>query len=113
MQGEVIRIVDGNTLHILKEKRDIKIRLYGIDAPEKRQAFGTKSHQALGKMVFRKQVTVMIHAKDRYGRNVGEIFLPDGTNLEMVRKGMAWWYQKYAPDHLDLKQVQEEARAAR
>ena len=68
-----------------------KIRLLGIDAPEKKQAFGSKSKESLSALVFNKQVTVEYHKKDKYGRTVGKITV-DGVdaNLEKVKAGMAW-----------------------
>jgi micrococcal nuclease len=88
------------------------IRLYGIDAPEKKQDYGTKAKQFLSDLVFNKTVTVNVKDKDRYGRTIGEEYLQDGTNAnhEMVRAGLSWWYEQYAKNDENLKRLQNEAR---
>src|SRR5437867_1132760 len=97
--GKVVGISDGDTISVLREGKAVKVRLYGIDAPEKAQAFGTKAQQFTGERAFQHTVTVVIHATDRYGRLVGDVLFPDGRTLnhELVRAGLAWWYRQYAP----------------
>ena len=97
LQGRVVGIADGDTVTVLDAtNKQWKIRLKGIDAPEKKQAFGNKSKQHLSDLVFNKQVTVEYSKKDKYGRTLGKIIV-DGfdANLEQVRAGMAWHYKKY------------------
>src|SRR5215813_13322778 len=76
----------------------VKVRLYGIDTPEKAQAFGTQARQFTSDAAFQQTVTVVVQTTDRYGRLVGEVLLPDGRSLnqELVKAGMAWWYRPYA-----------------
>jgi endonuclease YncB( thermonuclease family) len=113
--GMVVGISDGDTLKVLREGKAVKVRLYGVDAPEKAQAFGTKAQQLTATLAFQKQVTVHIHTTDQYGRLVGEVLLPDGRSLnqELVQAGMAWWYRSYAPNDTMLAQLEAEARAAK
>lgn len=113
--GKVVGISDGDTVSVLREGKATKVRLYGVDAPEKAQAFGTQARKFTGDLVFQQMVTVIIRDTDRYGRLVGEVILPDGRNLnqELVRAGMAWWYQQYAPKATTLAQLEAEARAAK
>src|SRR6266852_7867803 len=113
--GKVVGISDGDTISVLREGKAVKVRLYGVDAPEQAQAFGTKARQLTGDLAFQREVTVVIHATDRYGRLVGEVLLPDGRNLshELVRAGLAWWYRQYAPKDIALAQLEAEAKAAR
>ena len=75
-----------------------KIRLWGIDCPESKQPFGTRAKQFTGDLAFGKTVAVRVRDVDRYHRTVAEVILPDGRNLnqELVRAGLAWWYQQYA-----------------
>lgn len=115
LTGTVVGIADGDTLTVLSGGTAMKVRLYGIDAPEKAQAYGTKAKQLTSRLAFRRTVTVTVHSLDRYGRRVGEVMLPDGRNLgqELVRRGVAWWYQAYAPDNTTLAQLEAEARAAK
>jgi endonuclease YncB( thermonuclease family) len=113
--GKVVGISDGDTLSVLRDGKDVKVRLYGVDTPEKAQAFGTQARKFTGDLVFQQVVAVQIRATDRYGRFVGEVLLPDGRSLNqvLVQAGMAWWYQRYAPNEPILAQLEAEARAAR
>ena len=91
-----------------------RIRLHGIDCPEKRQAFGNRAKQFTSNLVFAKTVTVQALDRDRYGRTVGVVLLPDGRSLnhELVRAGLAWMYRRYTNDQ-SLSDLEEEARVAR
>ena len=100
LTGRVVGVHDGDTITVLDAaKTQHKIRLSGIDAPELKQAFGTRSKIALSEMVYGKQVKVDWDKLDRYGRTIGVIFV-DGrdANLAQVRAGMAWWYRQYAKE---------------
>lgn len=112
LTGKVVHIADGDTLTVLdNEKVQHKIRLHGIDAPEKAQAFGTKAKEALAEKVHEKTVRIVWKEKDQYGRIVGDIHLGDrNINLEMVREGWAWWYRTYAPKSKALEVAEAEAR---
>lgn len=114
-QAEVISVIDGDTLEVLHDGKPLKIRLYGIDSPEKGQSFGTKAKSQLSSLVFSKIVTVEKKDVDRYGRTVADLALTDGTNInrEMVKSGYAWWFEKYAPGDQNLKTLEAEARAAK
>lgn len=113
--GKVVGISDGDTISVLRQGKAVKVRLHGVDTPEQAQAFGTKARQLTGELAFQREVTVVIHATDRYGRLVGEVLLPGGRNLshELVRAGLAWWYRQYAPKDTALAQLEAEARAAK
>ena len=91
--GKVVGISDGDTISVLREGRAVKVRLYGVDAPEKAQAFGTQARTFTSDAAFQQTVTVEVHTTDRYGRLVGGVLFPDGRSLnqELVRAGMAWW----------------------
>ena len=90
--GRVVGVTDGDTITVLHNGRGEKIRLYGIDCPEKRQAFGSKAKQFTSQLAFGKDVTIVGHGKDKYGRTLGDVILPDGKNLneELVYNGFAW-----------------------
>src|SRR2546428_10899040 len=113
--GKVVGIADGDTISVLREGKPVKVRLYGVDAPEKAQAFGTQARKFTGDLVFQQTVTVAIRDTDRYGRLVGEVLLPNGRSLghELVRAGLAWWYRHYAPHDTTLAQLEAEARTAK
>tara|TARA_R110001583_G_scaffold165276_2_gene317804 strand:+ start:9541 stop:10062 length:522 start_codon:yes stop_codon:yes gene_type:complete len=95
--GLVVSIADGDTATILDaSKRQHKVRLAGIDAPEKSQPFGNVSRQHLAGLIFQRTVTVNFAKTDRYRREVGTIIV-DGrdANLAQLRAGMAWHYKQY------------------
>jgi micrococcal nuclease len=89
--GKVVGISDGDTISVLREGKAVKVRLHGIDTPEKAQAFGTQARKFTSDVAFQQTVTVMVQTTDRYGRLVGQVLLPDGRSLnqELVRAGMA------------------------
>ncbi|GGK57111.1 thermonuclease family protein [Rufibacter glacialis] len=111
-QYKVIAIKDGDTIELLKDGKPLRIRLQGVDCPEKNQDFGTRARQFTSDLVFGKSVGLVVHDVDRYGRTVGEIILPDGRNLnqELVKNGFAWHYTAYSKDQ-ELARLEAEARA--
>lgn len=100
-RGRVVGVTDGDTITVLHDGRPKAIRLHGIDAPEKGQAFGTPAKQFTAGLAFGKTVVVHVRDLDRYGRTVGDVRLPDGRNLsqELVHAGYAWWFRRYSGDH--------------
>jgi endonuclease YncB( thermonuclease family) len=100
LTGRVVGVADGDTLTVLdSNRRQHKIRLAGIDAPEKAQAFGDRSKTRLSLLTFNKMVTVEWSKTDRYGRVVGKVMLGNlDINLEQIKSGMAWWYRDYAKE---------------
>jgi len=113
--GKVVRVADGDTITVLHNGRGERGRLYGIDCPEKGQAFGQRAKQMTSELAFGKEVTVKVFAVDKYGRTIGEVILPGGKNLnqQLVGAGMCWWYRQYAPKDTGLKQLEAKAREAR
>ncbi|GAB3539578.1 hypothetical protein GCM10027443_36290 [Pontibacter brevis] len=97
---KVIGIKDGDTIELLRNGQPVTVRLFGVDTPEKKQAFGERARQFTSDLVFGKTVRLIEHNKDRYGRTVGTIMLPDGRNLneELVKNGFAWHYKAYSKD---------------
>lgn len=95
--GQVIKVTDGDTITVLDANKDqYKVRLSGIDAPEKKQAFGNVSKQPLADMVVGQVVTVGYNKRDRYGRIIGKVmFKGTDVNLEQIKRGYAWHYKKY------------------
>ena len=114
--GQVVGIQDGDTLTVRLENDGItKVRLWGIDAPEKRQPYSKAAKHYLSAIAFGKKVDLLVRDQDRYGRIVAEVILPDGRNAsqEMVRAGYAWWYRKYAPHDRILQDLEKHAHMAR
>ncbi len=97
IEGLVVGVADGDTITVLdQQKNSYKIRLQGIDAPEKKQAFGEKSKQSLHDLVHSKQVRIEYDKEDKYGRIVGKVTVDDvDVCLQQLVLGMAWHYKKY------------------
>lgn len=118
---KVVGVSDGDTITCLTDKKEqLKIRLYQIDAPEKKQAFGNKSKQTLSNLIFNKIVHIKVHGKDKYKRTLGTVYniiifscgnerLYD-INREMIERGMAWYYP-FAKKNPEYQKAQERAKA--
>ena len=113
--GPVVTVLDGDTIEVLHHQRPERIRLNGIDCPEKGQAYGQKAKHAASAIVFGKTVTLQTHGHDKYGRTLADVLLPDGLNVnhELVKAGWCWWYRKYAPGDVELERLEKEAREAK
>lgn len=114
LRGRVVAITDGDTLKVLTAgNTQIKVRLDGIDAPEKAQDFGHRAKEALSALCFGKTVTVISSGTDKYERTLGTIILENGTNVNatMVKNGYAWHYKKYSSDK-GLAALEDAARDA-
>jgi len=98
LHGKVTKIADGETLTVLDARnQQHRIRLTGIDAPERKQANYETSRQSLAKLAFGKDVVVEWHKRDQYGRLVGKVEADRrDVGLEQLRGGQAWWYRAYA-----------------
>lgn len=100
IEGVVVGVADGDTITVLDQRlTQHKIRFAFIDAPEKNQPYGKQAKQQLSDLVYRQLVRVDVLEQDRYGRNVGRIWLGNkDINLALVQAGYAWHYQQYAKD---------------
>lgn len=110
----VVGVHDGDTLTGLTEdKRQVKVRLDAIDAPELSQPFGRAAKTALSEKVFGKDVVVTVKETDRYGRTIGHVLLGRrDINLELLEEGLVWHYEHY--DHNQrLREAERSARAAK
>lgn len=118
LHGKVVGITDGDTVTIVDESRQqYKIRLAGIDAPEKKQPFGKASKKSLSDFIYNKSIIVETTKNDRYGRVVGKILL-DGQDINklQIERGMAWFYRKYQnelvlDDRLAYLHAEQNAKA--
>ena len=108
LEGKVVRIADGDTITVLVDQKQVRVRLSAIDAPERGQDFCQRSRQALADLVFGKEVSTETHGKDRYVRVIGDVFVGGKPVNEMlVRQGWAWNFVKYS------KSPRRQARAER
>ena len=110
--GKAVGITDGDTIRLLKDGQEIKIRLHGIDAPEEGQPFGARAKLYLSGIAFGKEIRAEVLETDKYGRSVALLYLADGRciNHELVRHGFAWWYQQYAQGDTALARLEREAK---
>ncbi len=112
LKGKVASIADGDTFTLLTEdKQQIKVRLYGIDCPEKKQAYGTKAKQFTSELIFGKQVQVKRTSTDKYRRTIGIVTISDGRilNEELLKSGFAWHYIQHDKNPCWQK-LQKEAK---
>ncbi|HBE7048837.1 TPA: thermonuclease family protein [Escherichia coli] len=124
MIGKAVRVLDGDTFDLLVDRQSVRIRVTGIDAPEKDQPFGQRSRQSLAGLVDNNPVAVLVRGKDRYGRTLGTVYAKICTpsapchsvnvNAEQVKAGMAWAYRFHgqAVDPAMLK-LETQARSER
>jgi endonuclease YncB( thermonuclease family) len=118
VSGRVVGVSDGDTLTILRQTpagpRPARIRLWGIDCPELRQAWGARAKQFTSREAFGREASAEVRDTDRYGRLVAVVTIgARNLNRELVKAGLAWWYRQYAPNDRDLQALEAEARRAR
>ena len=111
LEGRVVAVADGDTITLLDSNRQQhKIRLGGIDAPEKAQPFGQRSKQHLSELTFGKEARADCYKIDRYDRDVCIVYV-DGKDVGLAQldAGLAWWFRKYAHEQLPKDRVDYEA----
>ena len=129
LAGRVVSVSDGDTVTVLDDAREQhKIRIAGIDAPEKRQAYGERAKQHLSDLVYGKNVVVVWDKRDRYGRLIGRVLVHEcdraacryaiDAGLEQLKAGLAWHYKQYekeqkADERVRYSTTEAEARARR
>lgn len=114
LHGQVIDVLDGDTVKLRSDWHIYKIRLAGIDAPEKQQAYGVQSKIYLEHLIVDKDVSIKVVSCDQYGRYVGRIYLGGkDINGEMIRSGYAWHYYQYDSDHVYAVFMLDAQRANR
>jgi len=112
-QGKCIGVHDGDTITVLVNGKQIKVRLEGIDAPELGQDFSQRSKEFLAGLVFGKDVVIKEYKIDRYGRSVSRVYVGyRDVSSEMVSSGLAWHFKKYSSDN-NLAQLEDSARGSR
>lgn len=109
--GKVVGVSDGDTIKVLKNGKQVKIRLAAIDCPEKGQPYGQNAKRFTADMVAGKVVKIWETDIDRYGRVVGFVFIDDrNLNKELLSAGLAWHYKKYSRDP-ELAKLEFQARS--
>lgn len=112
--GRVVWVYDGDSIKVQSRGKMVRVRLFGIDCPEKGQPYADRALDLTVSLAKGREVTVRVKDHDKYGRVVGLVRLPDGRSLnhELVRSGLAWWYRRYSSDQ-DLARLEAGARTAR
>jgi len=120
LTGRIVGVSDGDTLTLLDaEHVQHKIRVAGIDAPEKQQPFGEKAKLSLSALTYNRTVEADCRKVDRYRRNVCVVFVGGmDVGLDQVKAGMAWWYRQYAKEQtsrerIDYEQAESQAKLRR
>lgn len=114
LRGKCVAVTDGDTIKVLVNNQEIKVRLNGVDAPEKKQPFGTQAKKFTSNFCFGKDVVVYSTGNDRYGRTLGWVYVGNRSlSREIVSAGFAWWYRQYAPHNLTLQNAETSARTAK
>ena len=108
-QGKITKVVDGDTYFFQTANETLKVRMFGIDAPEGNQSFGKESKEFISKYLH-KDASLVVHGKDQYKRTLGTLFI-DGQdiNLLSVKGGYAWHYKRYLDDK-QYANAQEDAK---
>lgn len=114
LEGKVIKIVDGDTFDLLMDNNiTIRIRMNGIDCPERKQDYNQVCKDALAQYIFAKNINLETFGKDRYRRTIANVFYKnENINLMMIQNGFAWHYKKYSSDPI-MSKAEEDARYAK
>jgi len=112
--GQVVEVTDGDTFDIRRSiGGEVTVRLFGVDAPESSQSYGTAATRAARRIIGGSNVRVSVEDVGRYGRAVGRVRVGGGDLSEMmVRRGYGWHYQEYAPNATELARLERQARNA-
>lgn len=114
LEGICVGVSDGDSLHLeLPDSERVRVRLYGIDAPEKDQECALAARKKLGKLIYDKEIRVEVLDVDKYGRYVGKVYAGARyVNRYMLKEGLAWHYKHYAADDELLAEAEARAKAA-
>lgn len=115
IEAAVVRVTDGDTIVVTCQQREETIRLASIDCPELSQRFGVEAREKTMSLCEGRTVTIDGDRRDRFGRLIAFVKLPDGQvlNKSLVKLGLAWWYQKYATHDAELASLESDARRFR
>jgi endonuclease YncB( thermonuclease family) len=114
LRGKCVAVTDGDTIKVRVNLQIIKIRLEGVDCPERQQAFGTNATQFTKQWAYGRNLTVYATGTDKYQRTLGWVFYGKRClNNDLVYNGMAWWYRQYTPNSARLKSFEAYAKSKR
>jgi endonuclease YncB( thermonuclease family) len=114
LSGKVVKVIDGDTFYLLKDDNTtIRVRMFGIDCPERRQDYYQVCKDALGSYIFGEYVTLVTKGKDGFRRTLATVFYQnENINLKMIQNGFAWHFKRYSSDPV-MAEAENKARAAK
>ena len=114
LHGKIVQVKDGDSMVLRTGDANVGVRTFGVDCPERGMPFSARAKSFTTGLVGNRDVIVVVHDVDRYGRIVGDVKLADGRSLgrELLREGLAWYYRRYANDP-DFAKLEADARAAK
>ena len=114
LRGKIVQVKDGDSMVLRAGGDNLGLRTFGVDCPERGMPFSARAKSFTTDLIGNREVTVVVHDVDRYGRVVGDVKLEDGRSLarELLRAGLAWYYRRYANDP-EYEKLESEARAAK
>lgn len=111
LTGRVVSVTDGDTICVLVGRREVRVRLNGIDAPERKQPWSMSAQTDLSRQIFGRVVRVRVTDIDRYGRSIGDVYLGQTyLNRWMVERGLAWAYRRYSVQFVPQEMAARKAR---
>jgi len=112
--GHVIKVIDGDTFDMKSGTERVRIRMFGIDSPERGQAYNVKAKEFTASLVAGRAVRIIVRDQDRYGRIVADVYTEDGShvNAEIIRAGFAWHFTRYS-NNPELASAEREAKDSR
>jgi len=112
--GQVVTILDGGTIEVVRNGKAQRVRLNGIACPKGGQPYSEQAKQATSDLAFSMDVTLQVYGKDKRGRVLADVLLPDERNMSrtLVQQGWCWWDRKQAPGDAQLEALEKEARDA-
>jgi len=98
-EGKCVSVKDGDTIEVMRDKETVRVRLHGVDTPERRQPFSDVARRRTQELVKDRVVRVEVRDRDRYNRVVARVFVDDqDLSLQLVKEGLAWHYSYYSSD---------------
>jgi micrococcal nuclease len=112
--AQVVSVTDGDTINVMHNGSRERVILFAVDCPELGQNYGQEARKFTDDCCYKKMVTIEDRGQDDKGRTIGVVLLPDGRNLnqELLKSGLAWWSDKYAPKATDLQKMHQQAKTA-
>lgn len=111
LDGYVVKVSDGDSFTIKSYGKNVRVRMYGIDAPELKQRYGKEAKKYLEDLILGKKVELKVLYEDRYKRKIARVYYKSKEiNLEMLRSGNVWFYEYHAKNEKEYRRAYEEAK---